>query len=84
MSLISQNEGILLIYLLHKNEANINQIVEETELGQFALYSAINKLQNRGLLDEKKGPNRSRVLFLTRKGQEVAELVKDLQEKLER
>jgi DNA-binding MarR family transcriptional regulator len=75
---LSKNESILLLWLFHHKEGNINKLLDDTTIGQFAMYSAINKLEKLKLIDEKSGPNRSRIIYIKEKGKLVAKKLEEI------
>lgn len=72
----------ILIYLEEKKNANLTSIMENTpKVGQTAIYTAIRKLLDQELINEKKEPPYNRRFFsLTDRGKKVVEILKKLKE----
>ena len=71
-----------MVLLLQERECTINEFKIIEGLGQNQIYKNIDNLKILGLIEERKGPNNSRIISLTSKGQEVAEILFSLSKKL--
>ncbi|MHA1353370.1 MAG: hypothetical protein ACTSPP_11350 [Candidatus Heimdallarchaeaceae archaeon] len=72
----------ILIYLDEKKSANLSSIIKDTvKIGQTAIYTAVRKLLDQELINEKKEPPYNRRFFsLTTRGKKVVEILKKLKE----
>lgn len=76
----------VLLYLHHKKEAKLTDIIKDTpNVGQKAIYTTLTTLKQLRLITEKTSQNFpfTRKITLTKKGQQTAEKLKEIQTILE-
>jgi DNA-binding MarR family transcriptional regulator len=82
MSEIFEGTAKTLKFLSKRNQASITELKDGVRISQDAIYNAIEKLKDAGLLEEKKERRfpRRRLLILTGRGAKVAEKLLEIDE----
>ncbi len=71
-NILTKNEVIIILWLLHNEQGNLRELMRSTNLTQMAIYNNTRWLEERRFITESRGKNRAKIFKITDKGRAYA------------